>query len=222
MMKKISMTVVILLSLVGLLVHLHSKEHKNKVDLPSKRTQEQYDLEQEFQPLFDFLEAKDKDWGKVERYQVYTIERINNQKTVTRISLDNVNSRFYGKYQLEQGTIKKESEISLENNRINAHNKDLNSPLAQKFFTIQVPRGYFRESPIVDYLMKHPETNLRTITYEFYGKQFSELVDIYGLQSIEKCDVELWQESNNQYSLEVVFGENNRFFVIHYSLLFKE
>ena len=72
-MKQLSKIIILLLGGLLIMVGLSACGEK----IPENRTKEQYELEKEFQPLFDFLAEEEKDLSNVKIYNssIYITDR---------------------------------------------------------------------------------------------------------------------------------------------------
>ena len=81
-MKQVSKIIILLLAGILIMIGLSACGEK----IPENRTKEQYELEKEFQPLFDFLAEEKKDLSNVKIYysSIYITDRKTKVKRVDR------------------------------------------------------------------------------------------------------------------------------------------
>lgn len=97
-MKRPSKIIILLLG--GLLIMIGLSACREKI--PENRTKEQYELEKEFQPLFDFLAEEEKDLSNVKLYssKIFMMDENANSKISSSVYLKPDNT---GEYAIEQG-----------------------------------------------------------------------------------------------------------------------
>ena len=97
-MKRPSKIIILLLG--GLLIMIGLSACGEKI--PENRTKEQYELEKEFQPLFDFLAEEEKDLSNVKLYssKIFMMDENANSKISSSVYLKPDNT---GEYAIEQG-----------------------------------------------------------------------------------------------------------------------
>ena len=175
-MKKLVSIIATILVLGGLIMLGQSRRKQISSTLPSNRTQEQYDLEQEFQPLFDFLEAKDKDWEKVKYYKAGIYQFSSGTGPWQVIELNRTsNVELKGKYQYgvtqeNQSFVKQMATatnymISFNHSKINFLSNKPSTPYNQEILSFQLSKDTIKDFQIDKYMLKHPESEMKSITY---------------------------------------------------------
>ena len=209
-----------------------TKNKQSSSTLPSNRTQEQYELEQEFQPLFDFLEAKDKDWRKVESYSVSVTQYKGEEDIWQWIEMHKNDKReFTGNYKynvnktgLSIPKLKEEANtypIRIVDNRIEYISGQPNIYFKDSLFTYQVTKTDIQKLSIKHLLVDHPETSIKNIYYNLENKSLYEMiVKSLGMTSIESGTLDITKNGKEKYSLGIRLSDGKKMVYIIYQINF--
>ncbi|HGD4758331.1 TPA: hypothetical protein ACI0CN_000505 [Streptococcus agalactiae] len=127
----------LLLLIGGLLIMIMMTACKDS-KIPENRTKEEYQAEQNFKPFFEFLAQKDKDLSKIQKYLLLVSD-----------SGDALDLEYF--YSIQD--LKK--------------NKDLGKfETSDDFIIGAMDTKELKKLKVKSYLLKHPETELKDITYE--------------------------------------------------------
>ncbi|RFU49950.1 hypothetical protein DDV22_11245 [Streptococcus chenjunshii] len=148
-------------------------------------TKEQYELEQEFQPLFDFLAQEKKDFSKVSVYKssIYITNNETEAEKEYSVSFEKLPNNTSGIYSITENDQKTDYPVSLDDNGELTYPDAVPEAFDTAVFNLTFEKGFFQSLPISDYLAEHPETYLKDITYDLDDKSsyFSPIKKKYNL-----------------------------------------
>lgn len=222
-MKQLSKIIILLLGGLLIMVGLSACGEK----IPENRTKEQYELEKEFQPLFDFLAEEEKDLSNVKIYNssIYITDRKTKTTESRSIRFENLGTEISGEYKIEDGKNEKRIPVTFQSGKIIYKN---NVEESEKYnidiFNLQLTSKFFSTLPISDFMANHPETYMKRIdhgvkdNYEF----FNNLKKRYGF--VEKChvDVNVIINGHGDYELQIEFIDSNKIATITHSIVLEE
>ncbi|ABV11049.1 putative lipoprotein [Streptococcus gordonii] len=195
--------------------------------IPENRTKEQYELEKEFQPLFDFLAEEKKDLSNVKIY--YSSVYITDRKTKTRegrsIRLENPGTEIPGEYKIEDGKNVKRIPVTFQSDKIiYKNNVEESEKYNMDIFNLQLTPKFFSSLSISDYMAKHPETYMKRIDYRVKDNYefLSHLKKRYGF--VEECptDVNVIINGHGDYELQIEIIDSNKIATITNSIVLDE
>nr|WP_143877374.1 GatB/YqeY domain-containing protein [Streptococcus gordonii] len=222
-MKHLSKLIVLLLGGLLIMVSLGACGEK----IPENRTKEQYELEKEFQPLFDFLAEEKKDLPNVKIY--YSSVYITDRKTKTRegrsIRLENPGTEIPGEYKIEDGKNVKRIPVTFQSDKIiYKNNVEESEKYNMDIFNLQLTPKFFSSLSISDYMAKHPETYMKRIDYRVKDNYefLSHLKKRYGF--VEECptDVNVIINGHGDYELQIEIIDSNKIATITNSIVLDE
>lgn len=142
-MKQLSKIIILLLA--GLLIMIGLIACGEKI--PENRTKEQYELEKEFQPLFDFLAEEKKDLSNVKIYysSIYITDRKTKTTESRSIRFENLGTEISGEYKIEDGKNVKRIPVTFQSDKISYKN---NVEESEKYnidiFNLQLTPKFFQ------------------------------------------------------------------------------
>ena len=195
----------------------------------ASRTPEEAAVEAQFEPLFEFLAAEKKDFSRVERYSSsFTISVLNEagneyiEEESYDLVFENISDGKGGKYSITRNGEKREYAIDLnEDKRTIAFQSDMQ--LNQFVFPILEFRE-LADYEISDYLLIHPETELKTVAYHS-DSQFpiiSQIVEENKISSIDKTELSFSKRGDNEYGALIGVISSERMLLISLSISFME
>ena len=216
---------IIILLLGGLLIMLGLSACGEKI--PENRTKEQYELEKEFQPLFDFLAEEKKDLSNVKIY--YSSINITDRKTKTTesrsIRFENLGTEISGEYKIEDGKNVKRIPVTFQSDKISYKN---NVEESEKYnidiFNLQLTPKFFSSLSISDYMPNHPETYMKRIDYSIKDnyKFLNHLKKRYGFLEETQVDFNVVINGHGDYELQIEFIDSNKIATITNSIVLDE
>lgn len=183
-------------------------------DTPKNRTTEQYEFEGTFNPMFDFLEKKEKDFTKIDNYAPsVAITDAKGDMVDYSIFLYVQNNPISGTYKISHDEYDKDAQkISVTYSDGQLHYEgELNPPFDEEIFNLSIDRSYF-ESLDVKETFKSAETELSDIIYkpENQSELFKKLVKKYNLSSDTKLTVRLVHGQYNNYGVSLTLESSER------------
>ncbi|HEN9913291.1 TPA: hypothetical protein U9K43_000798 [Streptococcus agalactiae] len=147
--------------------------------IPENRTKEEYQAEQNFKPFFEFLAQKDKDLSKIQKYLLLVSDSGDALDLEYFYSIQDLKkNKDLGKFETRKSQIEKPG----------GYNELENKEVPFEYFknNIVYPKGKpnitfddfiigamdtkelkeLKKLKVKSYLLKHPETELKDITYE--------------------------------------------------------
>jgi len=204
---------IIILLLGGLLIMLGLSACGERI--PENRTKEQYELEKEFQPLFDFLAEEEKDLSNVKLYssKIFMMDENADSKISRSVYLKPDNT---GEYVIEQGGQTTEFHVQY-NNRELQYDKEVPQEYDLEVLNLELEPEFFQELSIFDYMTKHPGTGMKRIDYNIVdaSKYFNNLKEFQNSDAefmyeiyTAKCNDEDWQDEWKKYFHTVNITDN--------------
>ncbi|HGA0846286.1 TPA: hypothetical protein ACGQRK_000983 [Streptococcus agalactiae] len=168
----------LLLLIGGLLIMIMMTAWKDS-KIPENRTKEEYQAEQNFKPFFEFLAQKDKDLSKIQKYLLLVSDSGDALDLEYFYSIQDLKkNKDLGKFETRKSQIEKPG----------GYNELENKEVPFEYFknNIVYPKGKpnitfddfiigamdtkelkeLKKLKVKSYLLKHPETELKDITYE--------------------------------------------------------
>ena len=208
---------IIILLLGGLLIMLGLSACGERI--PENRTKEQYELEKEFQPLFDFLAEEEKDLSNVKLYssKIFMMDENADSKISRSVYLKPDNT---GEYVIEQGGQTTEFHVQY-NNRELQYDKEVPQEYDLEILNLELEPEFFQELSIFDYMTKHPGTGMKRIDYNIVdaSKYFNNLKEKYGLKKDCSTSVDVMINSEGHFELILEFSDEERLLVITNSIV---
>ena len=214
-MKRPSKIIILLLG--GLLIMIGLSACREKI--PENRTKEQYELEKEFQPLFDFLAEEEKDLSNVKLYssKIFMMDENANSKISSSFYLKPDNT---GEYAIEQGGQTTEFLVHYNNRKLQ-YNKEVPQEYDLEVFNLKLEPKFFQELSIFDYMTKYSGTGMKRIDYNIVdaSKYFNNLKEKYGLKKDCSTSVDVIINSEGHFELILEFSDEERLLVITNSIV---
>ncbi|XTA64849.1 hypothetical protein J1C94_02870 [Streptococcus sanguinis] len=214
-MKRPSKIIILLLG--GLLIMIGLSACREKI--PENRTKEQYELEKEFQPLFDFLAEEEKDLSNVKLYssKIFMMDENANSKISSSVYLKPDNT---GEYAIEQGGQTTEFLVHYNNRKLQ-YNKEVPQEYDLEVFNLKLEPKFFQELSIFDYMTKYSGTGMKRIDYNIVdaSKYFNNLKEKYGLKKDCSTSVDVIINSEGHFELILEFSDEERLLVITNSIV---
>ncbi|EGJ41702.1 hypothetical protein HMPREF9389_1106 [Streptococcus sanguinis SK355] len=214
-MKRPSKIIILLLG--GLLIMIGLSACGEKI--PENRTKEQYELEKEFQPLFDFLAEEEKDLSNVKLYssKIFMMDENANSKISSSVYLKPDNT---GEYAIEQGGQTTEFLVHYNNRKLQ-YNKEVPQEYDLEVFNLKLEPKFFQELSIFDYMTKYSGTGMKRIDYNIVdaSKYFNNLKEKYGLKKDCSTSVDVIINSEGHFELILEFSDEERLLVITNSIV---
>ena len=214
-MKQVSKIIILLLAGILIMIGLSACGEK----IPENRTKEQYELEKEFQPLFDFLAEEKKDLSNVKLYssKIFMMDENADSKISRSVYLKPDNT---GEYVIEQGGQITEFLVHY-NNRELQYDKEIPQEYDLEVLNLKLESKFFQELSIFDYMTKHPGTGMKRIDYNIVdaSKYFNNLKEKYGLKKDCSSSVDVMINSEGHFELILEFSDEERLLVITNSIV---
>ena len=214
-MKRPSKIIILLLG--GLLIMIGLSACREKI--PENRTKDQYELEKEFQPLFDFLAEEEKDLSNVKLYssKIFMMDENANSKISSSFYLKPDNT---GEYAIEQGGQTTEFLVHYNNRKLQ-YNKEVPQEYDLEVFNLKLEPKFFQELSIFDYMTKYSGTGMKRIDYNIVdaSKYFNNLKEKYGLKKDCSTSVDVIINSEGHFELILEFSDEERLLVITNSIV---
>jgi hypothetical protein len=214
-MKQVSKIIILLLAGLLIMVGLSACGEK----IPENRTKEQYELEKEFQPLFNFLAEEKKDFSNVKLYssKIFMIDENANSKISRSVYLKPDNT---GEYVIEQGGQTTEFHVHYHNRELQ-YDKEVPQEYDLEVLNLKLELKFFQELSIFDYMIKHPDTGMKRIDYNIVdaSKYFNNLKEKYGLKKDCSSSVDVMINSEGHFELILEFSDEGRLLVITNSIV---
>lgn len=214
-MKQLSKIINLLLAGLLIMVGLIACGEK----IPENRTKEQYELEKEFQPLFDFLAEEKKDLSNVKLYssKIFMMAENADSKISRSVYLKPDNT---GEYVIEQGGQITEFLVQYNNSELQ-YDKEVPQEYDLEVLNLKLESKFFQELSIFDYMTKHPGTGMKRIDYNIVGasKYFNNLKEKYGLKKDCSTSVDVIINSEGHFELILEFSDEERLLVITNSIV---
>ncbi|CEL89770.1 conserved lipoprotein of unknown function [Streptococcus sanguinis] len=214
-MKQVSKIIILLLAGILIMIGLSACGEK----IPENRTKEQYELEKEFQPLFDFLAEEKKDFSNVKLYssKIFMIDENANSKISRIVYLKPDNT---GEYAIEQGGQITEFLVHYHNRELQ-YNKEVPQEYDLDVLNLKLEPQFFKKLSIFDYMAKHPGTGMKRIDYDTVdtSKYFNNLKEKYGFKKDCSTNVDVMINSKGHFELILEFSDKKRLLVITNSIM---
>lgn len=214
-MKQLSKIIILLLA--GLLIMVGLIAFGEKI--PENRTKEQYELEKEFQALFDFLAEDKKDLSNVKLYssKIFMMDENVDSKISRSVYLKPDNT---GEYAIEQGGQTTEFHAQYNNSELQ-YDKEVPQEYDLEVLNLKLEPKFFQELSIFDYMTKHPGTGMKRIDYNIVdaSKYFNNLKEKYGLKKDCSSSVDVMINSEGHFELILEFSDEERLLVITNSIV---
>lgn len=213
MIKKIT-SIVLLLGGILLMTNLAAcSDHSTA--RPKNRSEEEVQVEKAFQPLFAFLNQKEKDFSAVNTYvaSITYEDKKNNQreeKSIVFNPLDLKAPKGTFSHIIQDTESKEEIAFEASQNKLNLKKtkaEDLDFILNRSIETEAI-----KKLGIVTSSKDHPETELKTILYDKAPE--SDLVDAlmeqYDIKDIKKSHLSLSENGKGNYKVQVSLRTNEK------------
>ncbi|RFU49941.1 hypothetical protein, partial [Streptococcus chenjunshii] len=195
---------------------------------PDNRTKEQYELEQEFQPLFDFLAQEKKDFSEVNKYETAIIEtdRKTGRDKKYSVDFDKLPSSQEGTYTITENGRKTEYPVSINDSGELSYSASVPAEYNEDLFNLHLKKDFFEKLPISDYTAEHPETYLKDISYEVDSSIpfLKQLMKKYNIS--QDANLSLYLENyytqEMVYSIRIMIVDDNKILDLIYNITFKE
>ncbi|WP_260467406.1 hypothetical protein MFP29_09130 [Streptococcus sanguinis] len=214
-MKQVSKIIILLLAGLLIMVGLSACGEK----IPENRTKEQYELEKEFQPLFNFLAEEKKDFSNVKLYssKIFMMDENADSKISRSVYLKPDNT---GEYVIEQGGQTTEFLVHYNNRKLQ-YNKEVPQEYDLEVFNLKLEPKFFQELSIFDYMTKYSGTGMKRIDYNIVdaSKYFNNLKEKYGLKKDCSTSVDVIINSEGHFELILEFSDEERLLVITNSIV---
>lgn len=178
--------------------------------IPKNRTNEQYEFEKTFEPMFKFLEQDKKDFTGLKAYtsRVY----IKNQDEVKKyeVDLDITQADIKGDYTITFGEDKETVPVTYSNGKLN-YGPEINPLFDEEILNLVVKREYFASLDVKE-TFKSAETELREIVYqpEQNSELFKHLKSKYDLPDGTTCIVAINHSSSTIYRATIQLKSNQK------------
>ena len=169
--------------------------------IPKNRTNEQYEFEKNFEPMFEFLEQDKKEFTGLKSYtsEVY----IKNKDEVKKyeVDLDITKADIKGDYTITLGEDKETVPVTYSNGKLN-YSSEISPLFDEEILNLVVSRDYFA-SLDVKQTFKSAETELSDIIYqpENQSELYKKIVKKYNLPSDTKLSVSLGYAYYDRYDI---------------------
>ena len=169
--------------------------------IPKNRTNEQYEFEKTFEPMFEFLEQDKKEFTGLKSYtsEVY----IKNKDEVKKyeVDLDITKADIKGDYTITLGEDKETVPVTYSNGKLN-YSSEISPLFDEEILNLVVSRDYFA-SLDVKQTFKSAETELSDIIYqpENQSELYKKIVKKYNLPSDTKLSVSLGYAYYDRYDI---------------------
>ena len=169
--------------------------------IPKNRTNEQYEFEKTFEPMFEFLEQDKKEFTGLKSYtsEVY----IKNKDEVKKyeVDLDITKADIKGDYTITLGEDKETVPVTYSNGKLN-YSSEISPLFDEEILNLVVQRDYFT-SLDVEKTFKSAETELSDIIYqpENQSELYKKIVKKYNLPSDTKLSVSLGYAYYDRYDI---------------------
>ncbi|MEX2804328.1 hypothetical protein AB3329_04300 [Streptococcus sp. H31] len=200
-----------------------------KEPIPDNRTKEQYELEQEFQPLFDFLAEEKKDFSNVRKYESTIIEtdRKTSEDKKYSVGFDKLSNSRDGTYTITEDGEGTEYPVSITESSELSYSDSVPTEYNEEFFNLHLKKSFFEKLPISDYTAEHPETFIKSIRYDVNKQnQFEKIKENYHFSEISKTSLRLKQhydsDNNLIYTLTLVIHDDKQSFEMTNRISFKD
>ncbi|HEN7530419.1 TPA: hypothetical protein U7P02_000574 [Streptococcus agalactiae] len=165
----------LLLLIGGLLIMIMMTACKDS-KIPEERTKEEYQAEQNFKPFFEFLAQKDKDLSKIQKYLLLVSDSGDALDLEYFYSIQDLKkNKDLGKFETRKSQIEKPGGYNeLENKEVPfeyfknniVYPKGKPNITFDDFIIGAMDTKELKKLKVKSYLLKHPETELKDITYE--------------------------------------------------------
>ena len=169
--------------------------------IPKNRTNEQYEFEKTFEPMFEFLEQDKKEFTGLKSYtsEVY----IKNKDEVKKyeVDLDITKADIKGDYTITLGEDKETVPVTYSNGKLN-YSSEISPLFDEEILNLVVSRDYFA-SLDVKQTFKSAETELSDIIYkpEKQSELYKKMVEKYNLPSDTKLSVSIGYAYYDRYDI---------------------
>ena len=169
--------------------------------IPKNRTNEQYEFEKTFEPMFEFLEQDKKEFTGLKSYtsEVY----IKNKDEVKKyeVDLDITKADIKGDYTITTREDKETVPVTYSNGKLN-YSSEISPLFDEEILNLVVSRDYFA-SLDVKQTFKSAETELSDIIYqpENQSELYKKIVKKYNLPSDTKLSVSLGYAYYDRYDI---------------------
>ena len=164
--------------------------------IPKNRTNEQYEFEKTFEPMFEFLEQDKKEFTGLKSYtsEVY----IKNKDEVKKyeVDLDITKADIKGDYTITLGEDKETVPVTYSNGKLN-YSSEISPLFDEEILNLVVSRDYFA-SLDVKQTFKSAETELSDIIYQPENQSETKLSVSLGYAYYDRYDILLSIESKEK------------------------
>ena len=183
----------------------------------ASRTPEEAAVEAQFEPLFEFLAAEKKDFSRVERYSssfdVAVLDKENDEYSTVenvRILFDNLSLSNEGIYLTKNSENSSSDVVKLDVQTGNIVQTNQNVKINHYIVPV-ITTEEIRENPVSNYLVKHPETELTSISYKVtpHLSFIKMMVDEYQIKDVKNTQLYLSKKGQNEYSFQVGVTSND-------------
>lgn len=214
-MKHLSKLIVLLLGGLLIMVSLGACGEK----IPENRTKEQYELEKEFQPLFDFLAEEKKDLSNVKLFssKIFMMDESTGNKISRSVYLQPDNT---GEYIIEQEGQTTEFPVHYHNMKLQ-YDKEVSQEYDLDVLNLKLEPQFFKKLSVFDDMAKHPGTGMKRIDYNIVdtSKYFNNLKEKYGFKKDCSTNVDVMINSKGHFELILEFSDKGRLLVITNSIM---
>ncbi len=217
-----------ILSLFGTLLLIVTLSACNTDNIPENRTKEEYNVENSFQPVFDFLEEDPKDFSNMEsfssNFSIIDKDTYEKDEESYSLLLKSSSEKFSGTYRVQIDGLTTEYLISVINNlEIKPENE-----IPEEFNKLNIllpiiPTSEIKKLNVDDYLAKHPETELKAIYYQIPKNYtiFQNLINTYNISEITSTDMAFSLSGDVEYTMQYSIITNQKMYVVTQNITFK-
>ena len=197
--------------------HQDTSSSMTKSGVKASRKPEEAAVEGHFEPFFTFLEAEQKDFSRVERYSssfdVAVLDKENDEYSTVenvRILFDNLSLSNEGIYLTKNSENSSSDVVKLDVQTGNIVQTNQNVKINHYIVPV-ITTEEIRENPVSNYLVKHPETELTSISYKVtpHLSFIKMMVDEYQIKDVKNTQLYLSKKGQNEYSFQVGVTSND-------------
>ncbi|OHX28283.1 hypothetical protein BKX95_00035 [Streptococcus iniae] len=194
--------------------------------IPENRTKEEYQAEQNFKPFFEFLAQKDKDLSKIQKYLLLVSDSGDALDLDYLYSIQDLkNSKNSGKFETRKSQIEQSGGYNVLENKEVPFEYSKNSIVYPKgkpnitfddFIIGAIDTKELKKLKVKSYLLKHPETELKDITYELptQSKLIKKMQDKYKISDIKEADITFTKSGKNNFDYTLrIKTKNKRYYL---------
>ncbi len=199
----------------------------NTDNIPENRTKEEYNVENSFQPVFDFLEEDPKDFSNVESFSSWIfIQSLGseNSEEIFGFSVKESENKLSGTYSVTENSTETTYPIFLTRNGDLEFQGEVPQESLLSLLIQTVKKAEFENLTISDVMAEHPETDMRTITYNVEANHpiLKETVNHFNIQNIEFADISLTWRGDSNYTIQLTISNKEMLYSIIQNLTFKQ